>query len=57
MDDEMNALIRNGKWEIVILLKDKKPVGCRWVFTVKYNSDGSHAPLPSLYGKWLGWPK
>ena len=41
MDDEMNALIRNGTWEIVTLPKDKKPVSCRWVFTVKYNSDSS----------------
>ena len=41
MDDEMNALIRNGTWEIVTLPNDKKPVGCIWVFTVKYNSDGS----------------
>ena len=40
MDDEMNALIRNGTWKIVILPKDKKPVGCKWVFTIKYNSDG-----------------
>ena len=41
MDDEMNALTRNGTWEIVTLPKDKKPIGCRWVFTLKYNSDGS----------------
>ena len=41
MDDEMNVLIRNGTWEIVRLPKDKKPLGCRWVFTVKYNFDGS----------------
>ena len=41
MDDEMLALIQNQTWELVDLPGGKKPVGCRWVYTIKYNSDGS----------------
>ncbi|GMP88706.1 hypothetical protein CsSME_00040591 [Camellia sinensis var. sinensis] len=39
--EEMNALRRSGTWEIVDLPKDKKTVGCKWVFTIKCNADGS----------------
>ena len=39
--DEMHALEKNGMWEIVTLPDDKKVVGSKWVFTVKYKSDGS----------------
>ncbi|CAL8998460.1 unnamed protein product [Prunus brigantina] len=31
----------NNTWDIVNLPKGTKPVGCRWVFTVKYNADGT----------------
>ena len=41
MDDEMLALIQNQTWELVDLLDGKKLVGCRWVYTIKCNSDGS----------------
>lgn len=37
----MEAQEKNRTWELVELPKGKKLVGCRWVFTVKYNSDGS----------------
>ena len=39
--EEMKALVGNGTWEIVRGPLDKKIVGCRWVFTVKHNADGS----------------
>ncbi|KAL5777605.1 hypothetical protein ACOSP7_010531 [Xanthoceras sorbifolium] len=39
--EEMNALRRSGTWEIVDLPKEKKTVGCKWVFTVKCRADGS----------------
>ena len=39
--EEMNGLRRSGTWEIVNLPRDKKTVGCKWVFTVKCKSDGS----------------
>ncbi|MCO5570785.1 hypothetical protein L7F22_024513 [Adiantum nelumboides] len=37
----MDALYGNETWELVPLPKGKKPVGCRWVYKVKHNSDGS----------------
>ena len=39
--EEMAALVGNKTWEIVPLPPNKKPVGCRWVFTIKHNADGS----------------
>ena len=41
MDEEMRALDDNQTWELVRLPKGKKPVGCRWVYTIKCNSDGT----------------
>lgn len=40
MVDEMKALQKNSTWEMVKLPKDKKTVGCKWVFSVKYKSNG-----------------
>lgn len=37
----MQALERNGTWESTNLPKGKCAVGCKWVFTIKYNPDGS----------------
>ena len=39
--EEMNALKKNGTWDIVDLPKEKKTVGCQWVFSLKCNADGS----------------
>ena len=41
MDDEMKALLKNDTWEMVDLPREKKIVGCKWVYTLKYKSDGS----------------
>ena len=41
MGIEMEALEKNRTWEIVNLSRDKKIVGCKWIFTVRYKSDGS----------------
>ena len=35
----------NGAWDLVRLPAVKKVIGCRWVFTMKVNSDGSIARL------------
>ena len=43
MIEEMDALIDNGSWDLVCLHVGKKVIGCRWVFTVKVNPDGSIA--------------
>lgn len=37
----MNALKKNGTWEIVELPREKKIVGCKWVFTIKSKADGN----------------
>ncbi|CAA6655669.1 unnamed protein product [Spirodela intermedia] len=36
MDEEMLALQKNQTWELVLLPKGKKTVGCRNVYTIKY---------------------
>ena len=41
MDEEMRALLQNETWEIVDLPRDKKIIGCRWVYTLKCKPDGS----------------
>ncbi len=35
------CLRKNKTWEICQLPKNKKPVGCKWIYKIKYNSDGS----------------
>ena len=40
MQNEMNSLDKNNVWDLVELPKDRKPIGCRWVFKLKYDSDG-----------------
>ncbi|KZV29502.1 Cysteine-rich RLK (receptor-like protein kinase) 8 [Dorcoceras hygrometricum] len=37
----MKALEKNQTWELMLLPKDKTTVGCKWVFNVKLNADGS----------------
>ncbi|RVW21347.1 Retrovirus-related Pol polyprotein from transposon TNT 1-94 [Vitis vinifera] len=39
VDEEVRALEKNGTWEITDLPRGKKPVGCKWIFTVKYKAD------------------
>jgi hypothetical protein len=41
MNEEMAALDVNATWELVVLPKDKKTIGCKWVYKVKHNADGS----------------
>ena len=41
MKKEIDALIKNGTWEKCNLPEEKKPVGCRWIFTIKRRADGS----------------
>jgi hypothetical protein len=41
MDEEMATLDANATWELVALQKDKKIIGCKWVFKIKHNADGS----------------
>ncbi|BBN69414.1 RmlC-like cupins superfamily protein [Prunus dulcis] len=41
MDEEIQALEQNNTWSITPLPAGKHPIGCKWVYKVKYNSDGS----------------
>ncbi|GAA0167754.1 transmembrane signal receptor [Lithospermum erythrorhizon] len=41
MQCELDALEQNETWEVVDLPKGHKPIGCKWVFKVKYKPDGS----------------
>ena len=41
MDAEMNALDDSGTCELTPLPKEKKAIGCKWVYKVKHNADGS----------------
>ena len=41
MNLEIQALTDNHTWGIVDLPAGKHPIGCRWVYKVKYKADGS----------------
>lgn len=41
MDDEIDALEDIDTWTIYTLPLDKTPIGCKWVFKVKFNADGT----------------
>ncbi|XP_074265490.1 uncharacterized protein LOC141587925 [Silene latifolia] len=41
MQNEIRALENNDTWELTMLPPDKKALGCRWVYKIKYKSDGS----------------
>ena len=45
MIEGIDALTNYGTWDLVLLLARKKAIGCRWVFIVKVNPDGSIARL------------
>ena len=40
-EEEMHTLMENKTWDLVDVPKGVKPIGCRWVYKVKYNVDGS----------------
>ena len=40
MNDEMEALNRNQTWIVTDLPKGRKPIGCKWVYKIKYKSNG-----------------
>ena len=41
----MNALEHNHTWDLVSLSLGTKAIGCKWIFVVKMNSNGSFAWL------------
>jgi histone deacetylase 1/2 len=43
MQEEINALHAQGTWDLVPLPHAKNLVGCKWVYRLKKNADGSIA--------------
>ena len=41
MDKETQALEMNHTWDVTSLPPSKSPIGCKWVYKVKLNPDGS----------------
>ncbi len=41
MDEKMATFDANATWELVALQEDKKGIGCKWVYKVKHNANGS----------------
>ncbi|KAL6323788.1 hypothetical protein AAG906_002256 [Vitis piasezkii] len=42
MEEELKMIKKNGTWELVDRPKNQKIIGVKWVFRIKYNSDGSY---------------
>ena len=40
MTEEIKALEQNKTWEVVDPPQGKKPIGCRWVYKIKYKASG-----------------
>ena len=41
MKAEIKASEENSTWVVTDLPFDKHPIGCKWVYNVKYKSDGT----------------
>ncbi|KAL0771898.1 hypothetical protein Bca101_037049 [Brassica carinata] len=39
--DEFNSIVKNGTFSLVPPSPNQNPVSCRWIFTIKFNPDGS----------------
>ena len=41
INDEMDSILSNNTWVLVDLPTSSKPIGCKWLFRRKYNTNGS----------------
>lgn len=41
MKNEYDALMKNGTWRLVDPPVGVEPIGCKWVYKIKYKADGS----------------
>ena len=41
MNDEMKSMEDNDVWDLVELPKGLKPIGCKWIFKTKRDSNGN----------------
>ncbi|GJU86077.1 ribonuclease H-like domain-containing protein [Tanacetum coccineum] len=51
MNNEMEALNRNKTWIITDLPPNRKAIGCKWVYKIKYKSNGCLIAL-AVKNKW-----
>jgi histone deacetylase 1/2 len=42
MQCEYDVVIKNKTWKIVECSKDGKPIGCKWVYKIKYKENGEN---------------
>ena len=40
MLSEYNSVLENGTWKLVDYPSNVKPIGCKWVYRIKYKSNG-----------------
>ena len=40
MLSEYNSVLENGTWKLVDCPSNVKPIGCKWVYRIKYKSNG-----------------
>jgi len=40
MKNEMNVLLDNDTWMLITLPNDRKMVGSKWIYKIKYKQDG-----------------
>ena len=50
--EEMRALEKNQTWKVVDLPRGKTTVGCKWVFTIKYNTNVEYPPMVFVHGSY-----
>jgi ribonuclease HI len=41
MDDEINSIYMNKTWDLVQLPENKKAIGCKWVYKLKFDDQGN----------------
>lgn len=41
MQAQIIALENTGTWKLVDLIPNVKPIGCKWIFKIKYHAEGS----------------
>lgn len=41
MQTEFNSLLKNGTWNLTSLPPHRQAIGCKWIYKVKENPDGS----------------
>jgi len=41
MNEEFESIIRKNTWELFEFPEGKIPIGCKWLYKLKFNVDGS----------------